>query len=107
MARCREDGASLAVLVVALDGFGEVNELYGHNVGDELLHDAAARLSDARRRSDTVARFAGDEFVVVCPYVASADLACQTGGADPRGPEPPRRPWRRSSSSCRPASAWS
>ena len=77
MARCREDGASLAVLVVALDGFGDVNELYGHNVGDELLHDAAARLSTARRKSDTVARFAGDEFVVVCPYVASTALASQ------------------------------
>ncbi len=73
--RCREDGASLAVLVVALDGFSEVNELYGHNVGDALLHDAATRLSTARRRSDTVARFAGDEFVVVCPYVATSDLA--------------------------------
>lgn len=77
MARCREDGASLAVLVVALDGFGDVNELYGHNVGDELLHDAAARLSAARRKFDTVARFAGDEFVLVCPYVASTDLASQ------------------------------
>ena len=77
MARCRQDGASLAVLLVALDGFSEVNELYGHNVGDDLLHDAAARLSAARRKSDTVARFAGDEFVVVCPYVASAELACE------------------------------
>ncbi len=77
MARCRQDDASLAVLVVALDGFSVVNELYGHNVGDDLLHDAAARLSEARRKSDTVARFAGDEFVVVCPYVASGDLACQ------------------------------
>ncbi len=75
--RCRQDGASLAVLVVALDGFSDVNELYGHNVGDDLLHDAAARLSESRRKSDTVTRFAGDEFVVVCPYVASGDLACQ------------------------------
>jgi len=75
MARCREDRASLAVFVVALDGFGEVNELYGHRVGDDLLHAAAARLSEARRRSDTVARFAGDEFVLVCPYVASPDYA--------------------------------
>ncbi|HVA03410.1 MAG TPA: EAL domain-containing protein [Acidimicrobiales bacterium] len=80
MARCREDGAALAVLVVALDGFGEVNELYGHSAGDNLLHEAAARLSASRRRSDTVARFAGDEFVLVCPYVASSDLACQMAG---------------------------
>src|ERR1700681_782284 len=77
MARCRDDGASLAVLVVALDGFSKVNELFGHRVGDDLLKDAAARLSTARRKSDTVARFAGDEFVVVCPYVESANFACQ------------------------------
>ena len=77
MAQCAEDGASLAVLVVALDDFGAVNESFGHRVGDELLQDAAARLSASRRKSDTVARFAGDEFVVVCPYVASAELACE------------------------------
>ncbi len=77
MARCVEDGAPLAVLVVALDDFGAVNESFGHHVGDELLQDAAARLSAARRKSDTVARFAGDEFVVVCPYIASAELACE------------------------------
>jgi len=77
VARCAEDGAPLAVLVVALDDFGAVNESFGHRVGDELLQDAAARLSGARRRSDTVARFAGDEFVVVCPYIASAELACE------------------------------
>ncbi len=77
MARCREDDAALAVLVVALDGFGEVNELYGHSAGDDLLHEAAVRLSGGRRKSDTVARFAGDEFVLVCPYVATTDLACQ------------------------------
>jgi GGDEF domain-containing protein len=44
VARCRDDGASLAVLVVALDGFSKVNELFGHRVGDDLLKDAAARL---------------------------------------------------------------
>ncbi|MDR3649098.1 MAG: EAL domain-containing protein [Acidimicrobiales bacterium] len=77
MARCVEDGAPLAVLVVALDDFGAVNVSFGHHVGDELLQDAAARLSAARRKSDTVARFAGDEFVVVCPYIATAELACE------------------------------
>jgi diguanylate cyclase (GGDEF)-like protein len=80
VARCREDHASLAVLVVALDGFSDVNELHGHSVGDNLLRDAAERLSASRRRSDTVARFAGDEFVLVCPYVASSQYACQVAG---------------------------
>ena len=77
LARCREDDASLAVLVVSLDGFGTVNELFGHGVGDDLLHDMAARLSASRRKMDTVARFAGDEFVVVCPFIGSPELACR------------------------------
>ena len=77
LARCREDDASLAVLVVSLDGFGTVNELFGHGVGDALLHDVAARLSASRRKMDTVARFAGDEFVVVCPFIGSPELACR------------------------------
>jgi len=74
---CRQDGASLALLVIALDGFSKVNELFGHRVGDALLHDVAVRMSATRRRTDTVARFAGDEFVVVCPYVGSVELACR------------------------------
>ena len=76
LARCREDDASLAVLVVSLDGFSTVNDLFGHRVGDDLLRATAERLSDARRKMDTVARFAGDEFVVVCPYIGSVELAC-------------------------------
>ncbi|HEV2360198.1 MAG TPA: EAL domain-containing protein, partial [Acidimicrobiales bacterium] len=76
LARCREDDASLAVLMVSLDNFATVNDLFGHRVGDDLLRATAERLSAARRKMDTVARFAGDEFVVVCPYVGSVDLAC-------------------------------
>ncbi|MGA2519991.1 MAG: EAL domain-containing protein [Acidimicrobiales bacterium] len=74
---CRQDDASLAVLVISLDGFSNVNELFGHRVGDALLHDVAERMSSTRRKSDTVARFAGDEFVVVCPYVGTVDAACR------------------------------
>ena len=76
LARCREDDASLAVLMVSLDNFATVNDLFGHHVGDDLLRATAERLSAARRKMDTVARFAGDEFVVVCPYVGSVELAC-------------------------------
>jgi diguanylate cyclase (GGDEF)-like protein len=76
LARCREDDASLAVLVVSLDNFATVNDLFGHRVGDHLLRATADRLLVARRKMDTVARFGGDEFVVVCPYVGSVELAC-------------------------------
>jgi len=77
LAAARRTGSCLAVLFVDLDGFKVVNDLFGHHVGDQLLREMADRLAGARRQSDTVARFGGDEFVVVCPDIKTSAAACR------------------------------
>ncbi|MGH9642440.1 MAG: bifunctional diguanylate cyclase/phosphohydrolase, partial [Terriglobales bacterium] len=67
LARCRRMGTSLAVMVCDLDNFKQINDLYGHLEGDNLLKEFAARLSEVCRGYDYVARMGGDEFVVVAP----------------------------------------
>lgn len=59
-----QQGASLALLVVDLDGFKSVNDTQGHDAGDAVLKAIASRLQDCTRKSDIVARWGGDEFVL-------------------------------------------
>ena len=59
------NGHSFAVLCVDLDHFKEVNDLYGHGAGDEVLRKCADRMSQTLRRGDFLGRVGGDEFVVV------------------------------------------
>ncbi|MBD1401830.1 diguanylate cyclase [Pelobacter sp. M08fum] len=56
---------SLAIAYIDLDGFKSVNDTFGHDAGDQLLKVIAARMQAALRESDTIARFGGDEFVVI------------------------------------------
>ena len=67
LARCRRTGTSLAVMVCDLDNFKQINDLYGHLEGDNLLKDFASHLKETCRDYDYVARMGGDEFVIVAP----------------------------------------
>jgi diguanylate cyclase (GGDEF)-like protein len=71
----------LAILFIDLDNFKYVNDTLGHEAGDELLVQAAQRLSDTVRASDKVARLGGDEFVVILEYIDAVENVARVAGA--------------------------
>ncbi len=66
IARLERRSGKLAVMFIDLDHFKEINDSLGHDVGDRLLVNVARRIEAASRRADTLARFGGDEFVLLC-----------------------------------------
>ena len=83
--RGRRSGKLAAVLFVDLDRFKAINDLYGHDIGDELLVAVAQRLTATLRPGDTLARMSGDEFVVLCEDIDGqahvAQIAARIGTA--------------------------
>ena len=74
----RRHGTSLSVLIVDLDRFKEINDTHGHPTGDAVLRRAAAVLTRSVRTSDVVARYGGDEFLIVapsCPPASAVPIA--------------------------------
>lgn len=77
VAHAKRHGEVVGLLYLDLDGFKAVNERFGHERGDALLNEAAKRLAASIRASDTIARLAGDEFVIVLPDIGSAAHAAE------------------------------
>ena len=74
IARSRRAGYTLSVALLDLDGFKAVNDAYGHIVGDDVLRQVAQALGHTARESDLVARFGGDEFVLLFPESSQAGV---------------------------------
>ncbi len=75
MALAANDEREVGVVFVDIDGFSRINDVLGHDTGDQVLVEIGARLRRAVRSDDTVGRFGGDEFVLICEGVDVEELA--------------------------------
>ncbi|MGD0585255.1 MAG: diguanylate cyclase [Oryzomonas sp.] len=75
LVHARRNKSAMAVVYLDLDGFKQINDTFGHGVGDELLKMVAGRLVATVREEDTVARLGGDEFIIALWHVSGDDYA--------------------------------
>ncbi|MBV7537476.1 EAL domain-containing protein [Duganella sp. sic0402] len=80
IAKAASKGRECAVLFIDLDKFKRVNDSFGHTAGDELLRTAANRLHNLLRPDDVLARFGGDEFIIIIPDLAPASAEWMAAG---------------------------
>ncbi len=72
--RARNDGTSVAVLMIDIDRFKDVNDTHGHDVGDAVIRDTVARIKGSLRANDSIGRYGGEEILVVLPGCLLGDL---------------------------------
>jgi diguanylate cyclase (GGDEF)-like protein len=87
--RVRARGESLAVLLVDLDGFKEINNTLGHPTGDEVLRETGRRLQGGLGESTLLARLGGDEYAILCPHSEGVSGALRTASSIQAALEPP------------------
>ncbi len=75
LALARRQGTALSLLMVDLDHFKAINDRFGHATGDEVLRVVAARMAGSVRKTDRVARFGGEEFVLLLPDTSRRNAA--------------------------------
>ncbi|MDD2369277.1 MAG: GGDEF domain-containing protein, partial [Sulfuricurvum sp.] len=75
IAQANRDNKMISIGFLDLDGFKQVNDTYGHDVGDILLQEVAKRFKSTLRQSDIIARFGGDEFVVLLTSIDTKNEA--------------------------------
>jgi diguanylate cyclase (GGDEF)-like protein/PAS domain S-box-containing protein len=85
LGQARREGSMFAILMIDIDRFKNINDTLGHGMGDALLKLAASKLSACTRPQDTLARWGGDEFVLLLPQIdnhrAALDIAARCLGA--------------------------
>jgi diguanylate cyclase (GGDEF)-like protein len=73
LARCQRHGRSMALLLLDIDHFKAINDTHGHQTGDRVLVDFSRRIAGLLRRPDLLARFGGEEFVLLLPETSQAE----------------------------------
>lgn len=76
ISRSRRDQSSIGIVMIDIDYFKTINDTYGHLVGDEVLIKLAEQMKQCTRQYDTIGRYGGEEFIIVLPQCAEAEVRC-------------------------------
>jgi diguanylate cyclase (GGDEF)-like protein len=80
LAQAKRNSQKLAVMMLDLDHFKNVNDTLGHMVGDQLLKEISLRLTSRLRQNDTIARLGGDEFIILLPEIGRVEDSAEAAG---------------------------